>query len=97
LAPVVLWLAPAMGGLIEPAADFAGYLHDVGIAWLALGVGGLIFRTVHLFFLYDVQTGLVWATKIITDPFHDAMLYRHAPLALLRGELIDPMSHARKH
>jgi hypothetical protein len=97
LAPVVLWLAPSVGGLIEPASSFSGYLHDVGIAWLALGVGGLLFRTVHLFFLYDVMTGLVWATKIITDPFHDAMLYRHAPLALLRGELIDPMSHARKH
>jgi hypothetical protein len=93
LAPVVLWLAPAMGGLIEPAVNFTGYLHDVGIAWLALGVGGLIFRTLHLFFIYNVQTGLVWATKIITDPFHDAMLYRHAPLHLLRGELIDPMGH----
>ena len=97
LAPVLLWLAPALGGLIAPATSFGGTLHDVGMAWLALGVGGLLFRTVHLFFLYDVQTGLVWATKIITDPFHDAMLYRHAPLALLRGELIDPMHHARKH
>ena len=45
------------------------------MAWLALGVGGLLFRTVHLFFLYDVQTGLTWATKILTDPFHDVMLY----------------------
>ena len=38
----------------------------------------------------DVQTGLVWATKILTDPFHDIKLYHKAPLALLRGELIDP-------
>jgi hypothetical protein len=59
-------------------------------------VGGLLFRTVHLFFIYDVQTGLVWATKIITDPFHDAWIYWRAPLALLRGELIDPMHHARR-
>ena len=96
LAPVVLWLSPSMFGLIEPAVGFAGYLHDVGIAWLALGVGGLIFRTVHLFFLYDVKTGLVWATKILTDPFHDVMLYWRAPLYLLRGELIAPMPHARQ-
>ena len=96
-APVLLWLAPSVGGLIQPAADVNGWLHDVGIAWLALGVGGLLFRTVHLFFLYDLQTGLVWATKIITDPFHDAWLYRRAPLHLLRGELIDPMHHARHH
>ena len=95
-APVVLWLAPSLTGLIEPAADFSGYVHDVGMAWLALGVGGLLFRTLHLFFLYDVRTGLVWVTKIITDPFHDAMLYWRAPLALLRGELIDPMNHARQ-
>jgi hypothetical protein len=96
-APVLLWLAPSLGGLITPAAGFQAWLHDVGMAWLALGVGGLLFRTVHLFFLFDVQTGLVWATKILTDPFHDAMLYWRAPLALLRGELIDPMQHARRH
>ena len=59
--------------------------------WLAIGVGGLLFRTVHLFFLKDVQTGLVWMTKIVTDPFHDIKLYYKSPLYLLRGELIDPM------
>jgi len=93
--PLALWLAPSLGGLIVPAVGWQGWLHDVGMAWLALGVGGLLFRTVHLFFLYDVQTGLVWAMKIITDPFHDAWLYRHAPMALLRGELIDPMLHGQ--
>ena len=93
---MVLWLTPSVGGLIEPAVGLSGYVHDVGIAWLALGVGGLLFRTLHLFILFDVQTGLVWATKIITDPFHDAMLYWRAPLHLLRGELIDPMHHAKR-
>ena len=96
LAPLLLWRAPSLGGLIEPAVNFGGYAHDVGIAWLALGVGGLLFRTLQLFFLFDVQTGLVWATKIVTDPFHDALLYWRAPLHLLRGELIDPMHHARR-
>ncbi len=47
----------------------------------------------HLFFIRDVETGLVWMTKIITDPFNDFMQYRSAPLALLRGELIDPGLH----
>jgi hypothetical protein len=61
----------------------------VGAAWLMLGVAGLLFRTVHLFFLKDVQTGLVWMTKILTDPFHDIILYHKAPLYLLKGELID--------
>lgn len=94
--PALLWLAPSVGGLIAPATDFKGYLHDVGIAWLALGVGGLLFRTLHLFFIHDVQTGLVWATKVLTDPFHDVMLYWRAPLHLLRGELIDPMARANR-
>jgi hypothetical protein len=61
----------------------------VGAAWLILGAGGLLFRTIHLFFLKDVQTGLVWMTKIITDPFHDIILYHKAPLYLMRGELMD--------
>ncbi len=96
LAPALLWFTPSLGGLIEPATDTAGYIHDVGIFWLALGVGGLIFRTVHLFFLFNVQTGLAWMTKILTDPFHDILLYYKAPLALLRGEWIDP-HHAQHH
>ena len=49
-----------------------------------------MFRTVHLFFIKDVEAGLVWMTKILTDPFHDIMLYWKSPLYLLRGELIDP-------
>jgi hypothetical protein len=64
--------------------------------WLALGGAGLLFRTVQLFFIRDVQTGLVWMIKILTDPFHDLKLYHKAPLALLRGELIDPMLHAQR-
>jgi hypothetical protein len=55
----------------------------------------LIVRTLHLFFIKDVQTGLVWLAKIVTDPFHDIKLYYKAPLALLRGELIDP-EHAQR-
>jgi hypothetical protein len=41
---------------------------------------GLLFRTVHLFFIKNVTEGLAWATKILTDPFHDFMLYWRAPL-----------------
>lgn len=100
LLPLLLWLDRGLLGLIEPSAGLAGYGHDVGLLWLALGVGGLLFRTVHLFFLQGPMAGLVWMTKILTDPFHDVWLYHKAPLALLRGELIDPMphaSHAREH
>ena len=95
LAPLALWLEPSLFGLIEPARDFGGYLHDVGMAWLALGVGGLLFRVLQLFVVADVRTGLVWATKIITDPFQDAMLYRRAPLQVLRGEWFEPLRPAQ--
>jgi hypothetical protein len=71
-------------------------VQHVGQVWLAVGLGGLLFRTVHLFFIKDVQTGLVWMTKIVTDPFHDIKLYYKAPLYLLRGELIAPLHGANE-
>lgn len=95
LVPVVLALSPALGGLIEPATSFSGWLHDVGIAWLALGTAGLLFRVGQLCVLQGPMPALAWATKILTDPFHDIVLYHRAPLHLLRGELLDPMSHVR--
>ena len=95
-APVVLWLEPGLWGQLAPAADFEGYVRQVGAVWLVLGAGALLFRTVHLFFIADLRTGLVWMTKILTDPFHDIWLYHKAPLALLRGELLDP-NHGAQH
>jgi hypothetical protein len=94
LTPLVLLLQPALFGVFEPHADWRGYLQHLSQLWIALAVGALLFRTVHLFFLRDVQTGLVWMTKILTDPFHDIMLYHKAPLYLLRGELVEPRQHA---
>jgi len=91
LAPAVLWLDPTFFGLFQPHAGGWEFMRHVGEVWLCVGIGALLFRTVQLFFLKDVQTGLVWLTKILTDPFNDAIIYRKAPLFLLRGELIDPM------
>ncbi|MET0291835.1 MAG: hypothetical protein ABW136_05665 [Steroidobacteraceae bacterium] len=97
LSPAVLFFDPAMhgpgGAAAVPVQDI---VSRVGLLWLAVGAGGLLFRTIHLFFLRDVQTGIVWLTKILTDPFHDIKLYYRAPLYLLRGELIDPMSHGHR-
>ena len=88
--PPLLYVAPDLPGIAvarDSSTDFAG---QVGIAWLALGVLGLLYRTVHLFFVRDVMTGLVWMTKILTDPINDIRLYYRSPFHLLRGELIDP-------
>jgi hypothetical protein len=97
LIPVLLWLAPSLGGWIQPATSRSGWVHDVGIAWLALGAAGLLFRIAQLWWQHDLATGLVWMTKILTDPFHDIQLYYKSPWHLLRGELIDPMSHVHPH
>lgn len=96
LCPVALWLVPDLFGVFEPATDKTAFVEHVGWMWLCLGVGGLIFRTIHLFFIRGVQSGLVWMTKILTDPFHDLLLYWRSPFYLMRGELIDPMHHARQ-
>jgi hypothetical protein len=93
VSPAILWLDPTLFGLYSDPSG-ADFVQHVGQVWLAVGLGGLLFRTVHLFFIKDVQTGLVWATKIVTDPFHDIKLYYKAPLYLLRGELIAPLHGA---
>lgn len=95
LTPVVLYLKPDLWGLITPFADRAGYLHNLSLLWLVLAAAALAFRTCQLFFIHSVQTGLVWATKIITDPFHDFRIYLKSPLYLLKGEFLDPMIHVR--
>jgi hypothetical protein len=84
LSPLLLVIEPTAFGLCRPAESAIVFARHVGYLWLAIGIGGLLFRTVQLFIIKDVQTGLVWATKIITDPFGDARLYCGAPLMLLR-------------
>jgi hypothetical protein len=93
--PFLLWLEPTLFGLIDAPEDGSAFVENLAMVWLALGGAGLLFRTVQLFFIRDVQTGIVWCTKILTDPFHDLKLYHRSPLYLLRGELIDPMIHVR--
>jgi hypothetical protein len=90
VSPLVLFADPTLLGLLDPPASQQEFLRRLGAVWLVLGAGGLLFRTVQLFFVRDVMTGLAWMTKILTDPFHDIKLYHAAPLHLLRGELIDP-------
>jgi hypothetical protein len=91
LSPLPLYLDPTFFGIFHPKGGTAEFIRHVAAIWLFLGAAGLLFRVVHLFFIRDVQTGLVWAAKILTDPFHDIKLYHRAPLYLLRGELFDTM------
>jgi len=84
--PLALLASPTLFGLVPAAGSTAELVRQVGWGWLLLGVAGLLFRMLQLFVLKGVQTGLVWVTKILTDPFHDVWLYHRAPLQLLKGQ-----------
>lgn len=90
--PMLLLLSPSFFGLLGEGQVERGLLHTTAILWLFTGIGAVVFRTVHLFFLMGVQPGLVWATKILTDPFHDILIYHRSPWYLLKGEMYDDMS-----
>jgi hypothetical protein len=92
-SPLLLLVSPSLFGTFAPAESMEEFIRQCGMMWLFLGAGGLLFRVVHLFFIRDVTTGLVWGLKILTDPFHDIKLYWRAPFYLMRGQLIDPMLH----
>ena len=91
LSPALLLVDPTMFGLLTAPASRLDLLNNIAVIWLIVGVGAVAFRTVQLFFIRDVQTGLVWCTKILTDPFHDVKLYARAPFYVMRGELFDPI------
>ncbi len=86
LSPLLLLADPSLVGLLEPHTEWFGFVHNLSVLWLWIAGAALVGRTVQLFFIRDVQTGVVWFTKILTDPFHDVFLYHRAPLHLLRGE-----------
>lgn len=88
-APLVLWFKPTLFGLFHAPASALDFIRNVGWLWIGVGAAGLLGRTVQLFFIRDVRTGVVWCTKILTDPFSDIRLYHKAPGRLLRGERLD--------
>lgn len=89
--PIVLSYSRDLFGLFDGWTTFGDFVHHVCVVWFWLGVGAIVFRMFQLFVQRDIQTGIVWVTKILTDPFHDVIIYRKSPLHLLRGELIDPI------
>jgi hypothetical protein len=90
MSPLLLLADPTLGGLVQAATTWRTLTDNIATMWLVVAVGAVLFRAVQLCFLRDVQTGVVWCTKILTDPFHDVKLYHRSPWQLLRGELYDP-------
>jgi hypothetical protein len=91
LLPLALWVDPSLFGVFPRSGGEGQFLSHLCATWLVLGLAALLFRTLYLVFDQGAMTGLVWFTKIVTDPFHDIKLYHRAPLYVLRGERIDPM------
>jgi hypothetical protein len=95
--PAVLWISPTLFGTMPAFEGLAGWINRVGLAWLWLAGAGLMARVLWLAATRSVQTGVVWMTKILTDPFHDIKMYHRAPLFLMKGQWIDPMDHVQSH
>ena len=90
--PAVLRFDPTFFGLLSRDMVDQGLLYCTAVLWFFTGVGAVLFRTVQLFFKMGIQSGLVWACKIITDPFHDIKIYHKSPWYILRGDMYDDMS-----
>ncbi|WP_440640421.1 hypothetical protein ACSHT2_03640 [Bradyrhizobium sp. PUT101] len=88
-APIALYFYPTLFGLFDAPAGRLDFIRHVGTLWLTIGIGGGLARMLQLFVTRDLTTGLVWAFKVLTDPFHNIALYWNSPLKLMRGELID--------
>ncbi|WP_204311696.1 hypothetical protein, partial [Enterobacter bugandensis] len=67
------------------------FMNNVAVIWLLIAAAAITGRMLQLFLTRGVRTGLVWVTKIATDPFHNIRIYYKSPYHLLRGELLDPI------
>lgn len=95
LIPVLAYFMPPAVTWVVPEAYEDTPIRMTGMAWLLLGIGGLVFRVLQLWHQQSLLDGLAWALKIITDPFHDIALYYRAPVYLMKGQFIDPMEHVQ--
>lgn len=89
--PVLLYLYPTFFGMFETHQNLWDFIHSLSVLWLIVGAGALLFRTIHLFFIMGIQSALVWAAKIMTDPFHDIKIYYKSPYYIMKGEMYDEM------
>ena len=97
LIPVLAYFIPQALTWAVPQAYEDTPIRMIGMAWLFLGIAGLLFRVLQLWWQQSLLDGLAWALKILTDPVHDIMLYYRSPFYLLKGQLLDPMEHVKAH
>lgn len=90
LIPVLAYFDLEFMNYLVPHQDTETFLNRVGIGWLWLGVIAVVFRMIQLTAIQSRKVAITWCIKILTDPFHDVIIYRKSPLYLMRGQLIDP-------
>jgi hypothetical protein len=88
--PLLAYFDAALFNFVMPDAAPDTLLDRIGWGWLWLGVAAVVFRMIQLTAIQSRKVALVWCIKILTDPFHDAIIYRKSPIYLMRGQLIDP-------
>ncbi|MGC2674129.1 MAG: hypothetical protein WA299_19870, partial [Candidatus Acidiferrum sp.] len=45
VSPIVLYFDPTFFGIFTPAAGKMDFIRQVAVIWLAIGIGGVLFRT----------------------------------------------------
>ena len=95
--PVIAYWMPHYLTWAVPEAYEDTPVRMTAMAWLFLGVAGLLFRVLQLWAQDGLMAGVAWALKIITDPFHDVKMYYRAPFYLAKGQFLDPMEHVKSH
>ena len=88
--PLLAYFDAALFNFVMPDAAPDTLIDRIGWGWLWLGLAAVVFRMIQLTAIQSRKVALVWCLKILTDPFHDAVIYRKSPLYLMRGQLIDP-------
>jgi hypothetical protein len=88
--PMLAYFDAALFNFVMPDAAPDTLIDRIGWGWLWLGLAAVVFRMIQLTAIQSRRVALVWCIKILTDPFHDAVIYRKSPIYLLRGQLIDP-------
>jgi len=88
--PLLAYFDAALFNFVMPDAAPDTLLDRIGWGWLWLGVAAVVFRMIQLTAIQSRKVALVWCIKILTDPFHDAIIYRKSPIYLMKGQMIDP-------
>jgi hypothetical protein len=88
--PALAYFDAALFNFVMPDAAPDTLIDRIGWGWLWLAVAAVVFRMIQLTAIQSRKVALVWCIKILTDPFHDAVIYRKSPIYLLQGQLIDP-------